>query len=91
MKQTIRMDQSGRIVIPRFVRNRYGMGTGSHQLEIVESPDGIVLRPQLEEIGADRHPSGWLVFRPLGESEGDPVEEIDRVRENRSREVRGQG
>jgi AbrB family looped-hinge helix DNA binding protein len=89
MGDTIRMDRFGRIVIPHAVRERYGMGSGSHQFEIIESAEGIVLRPSVTEIPAERHPSGWVVFQSGGDV--DPVRAVDEERERRLRGVRGDG
>lgn len=91
MGETVKMDGSGRVVIPQAIRERYGLVEGSYRLEIRESPEGIVLRPKPEEIPAERHSSGWVVFRSGGEETVDPVRSIDEERERRHEQVRGDG
>lgn len=91
MIRTIQMDLSGRLVIPQAVRERYDLADGAYSLELIESEEGIVLRPKLEEVPAEVHPSGWVVFRS-GEAEViDPAQAISEERERRSRRVRGDG
>lgn len=89
MKKTVKMDRYGRVVIPQAVRERYGLVEGSYRLEIRESAEGIVLRPKPEEIPAERHPSGWIVFQSGEEESIDPVESVEEQRERRHRQVRG--
>lgn len=91
MSETVKMDASGRVVIPQAIRERYGLVEGSYRLEIRESPEGIVLRPKPEEIPAERHSSGWVVFRSGEEETVDPVRSIDEERERRHEQVRGDG
>lgn len=85
------MDPSGRVVIPRMVRERYGLLDGSYRLELSESVEGIVLRPVPEEIPAERHESGWVVFQSGDEETVDPVEAVEEERERRHGRVRGHG
>jgi AbrB family looped-hinge helix DNA binding protein len=47
---TLKIDKAGRVILPKPVRDRLGLHAGS-DLEIQETPDGVVLRP------ADRRPS----------------------------------
>ena len=89
MKKTIKMDRSGRVVVPRVMREKYGLVDGGHRLEIFESPDGIVLRPRPEEIPAERHASGWVVFRSGEEQTVDLGQAVEEEREHRHRQVRG--
>jgi AbrB family looped-hinge helix DNA binding protein len=54
------MDKSGRIVLPRLIRERFGL-TPDLELEVVEKPDGVLLRRRedqpsrfrCEKLGAD--------------------------------------
>lgn len=89
MSKTIKMDRSGRVVIPQDVRDRYGLLEGAAKLEVRESAEGIILRPLPEEIPADRHASGWIVFRSSQEEDSDPVHAVEEERERRHRELRG--
>jgi len=47
---TLKMDKAGRVILPKPLRDRLGLQAGS-DLEIQETPEGIVLRL------ADRQPS----------------------------------
>jgi len=91
MSKTVTMDRYGRIVIPQAVRERYGLLDDSYRLEIRESTEGIVLRPTTEEIPAERHASGWVVFRSGEEEVVDPARSIEEERERRHRQARGDG
>jgi len=91
MNHTITMDRSGRVVIPLAVRERYDLADGACRLDLVESDDGIVLRPKAEEIPAERHATGWVVFHSPGKDETDPAQAVEKERERRSRTVEGHG
>jgi len=41
---TLKIDSAGRIVLPKPVRERLGLRAGT-DLELVESDDGLILRP----------------------------------------------
>ena len=85
------MDPSGRLVIPQAVRERYDLVDGAYSLELIETEEGIVLRPKLEEVAAEAHPSGWIVFRS-GEAEAiDPAQAVAEERERRTRRGRADG
>ena len=47
---TVKIDKAGRVILPKPVRERLGLHEGS-DLEMQETPEGLVLRP------ADRRPS----------------------------------
>ena len=47
---TVRIDKAGRVIPPKPVRDRLGLHAGS-ELEIQETPGGVVLKP------VDRTPS----------------------------------
>jgi bifunctional DNA-binding transcriptional regulator/antitoxin component of YhaV-PrlF toxin-antitoxin module len=91
MIRTIHMDPSGRLVIPQAVRERYDLADGAYSLELIESEDGIVLRPKPEEVPAEAHPSGWIVFRSGDAETIAPARIVTEERERRSRRVRGDG
>jgi AbrB family looped-hinge helix DNA binding protein len=48
MKTKTRIDSAGRLVIPKELRKRYGMDSGT-EVQIVPLPDGISLIPSREE------------------------------------------
>ncbi len=83
------MDASGRLVVPKAIRERYGLVGGSHEMEITETPDGIVLRPKGDTVPAIRDVSGWVVFQSGEEETVDPVVAIDAERRHRERSVGG--
>jgi AbrB family looped-hinge helix DNA binding protein len=89
MSNTIKMDSAGRIVIPQAVRQRYGLDEGGARLEVRESAEGIILRPLPEDIPAERHASGWVVFRSSPDETIDAVQAVEEERERRNREARG--
>jgi AbrB family looped-hinge helix DNA binding protein len=41
---TLRIDKAGRVILPKPVRDRLGLREGS-DLELVEIPEGVVLKP----------------------------------------------
>jgi bifunctional DNA-binding transcriptional regulator/antitoxin component of YhaV-PrlF toxin-antitoxin module len=86
---TIPMDRAGRVVLPRAVRERFGLAGVAHQLELVENPDGILLRPVGADVPVTRDASGWVVFHsdPDGVAARDPVTLVDEMRARRIREV----
>jgi len=83
----IKLDQAGRVVLPKKVRDRLGLHKNS-KLELEESAEGIVLKPVLEEPMWVRE-NGWLVFRgrPDGHVDWDRLVEQDR--EERMRKIGG--
>jgi AbrB family looped-hinge helix DNA binding protein len=92
MSLTIPMDRAGRVVLPKAVRERFGLAGVAHELEVVESPDGILLRPVGADVPVTRDASGWVVFH--SETDGgaplDPVALIDEERTHRIREIAGE-
>ena len=78
-----KLDKFGRIVIPKKVRDNLGLEPGD-QLAIEEVERGILLKPADEDsrlVVKD----GVLVFR--GTIEGDIVEHIRSLREERSKNL----
>ena len=78
-----RVDEFGRIVIPKRIRTRFGLERGS-VLEIAESKEGIVLRPEKAEppvVETD----GVLVF--TGTPTGDLDQALERHRDERIRSM----
>jgi AbrB family looped-hinge helix DNA binding protein len=83
MKTTI--DRFGRIVVPKEMRKRFGLMSGS-QVEIDDSNEEIVVRHV-----SDRSPlqveDGLLVFE--GEATADLASWVSKVRENRDKRISG--
>ena len=40
-----KIDGAGRIVIPAAIRRAFGLGSSGGELELVDTPDGVLLRP----------------------------------------------
>jgi len=63
-------------------------------MEIVETPDGIVLRPVGRDIPTTRDPSGWVVFHSEASEDAretlDPVALVDAERNRRIRQSSGE-
>jgi AbrB family looped-hinge helix DNA binding protein len=84
---TLKIDKAGRVILPKPVRDRLGLHAGS-DLEIQETPDGVVLRP------ADRRPSlvkkgsFWVHTGELPPGY-DILKAIDDDREERTRKAWG--
>jgi AbrB family looped-hinge helix DNA binding protein len=84
---TLKIDNAGRVILPKPVRDRLGLHAGS-DLEIQETPDGVVLRP------ADRRPSmvkkgSFLVHTGELPPGYDILKAIDEDREERMRKAWG--
>lgn len=81
------LDKFGRIVIPKQVRDDFGLLPGAI-LRVEEVADGIVLKP---EVGREAlvMENGVLVF--TGELTGDAEEVVRRDREERARKLAGLG
>lgn len=85
MTGRVRVDAQGRVVIPRRVRERMGIPDGG-ELELVETPEGVLLeRPRVEawvEIAED----GLPVIRTSGErriTNDETVAAIHAIRDGR--------
>ncbi len=83
MKLTI--DKSGRIVVPKRLRERLGLRPNS-ELEIVEQPNGMLLRaaeekPSLIEVG------GLLVHQGSAEPGANWDRVLQDVREERAQTI----
>jgi AbrB family looped-hinge helix DNA binding protein len=82
---TVTMDKAGRVVLPRVIRERLGL-SGPAELELIDAPDGVVLRPVGQDVTTTRDPSGWVVFHSdSGDKPVDPVAAVDAERKRRIR------
>jgi AbrB family looped-hinge helix DNA binding protein len=83
----VKVDQAGRIVLPKKVRDRLGLRKDS-ALELKESAEGIFLTP-IDEDSAWQRENGRLVFYgcPVGRVDWDKLIEEDR--EERMRKIGG--
>ncbi|HEX3470307.1 MAG TPA: AbrB/MazE/SpoVT family DNA-binding domain-containing protein [Silvibacterium sp.] len=83
----VKIDQAGRIVLPKPVRDRMGLHKDS-ELELEETAEGIMLKP-VEQEPLWRRENGRLVFigRPVGKVNWDRI--VDEDREARMRKIGG--
>ena len=84
---TLKMDKAGRVILPKPLRDRLGLHEGS-DLEVLETPDGIALKP------AERGPSmvkkqGLWVHTGKLPPGFDTVQAIQEDREERIRKLAG--
>jgi AbrB family looped-hinge helix DNA binding protein len=82
MPSEITIDPSGRLVIPKEVRSRHGLGAGSRLL-LVEEEDRLVLIPRTAETSTVER-GGILVFRgtlmgPVPDHRESREERLDRL------------
>ena len=73
---TLKIDKAGRVILPKPVRDRLGLHAGS-DLEIHETPDGVVLRPAGREpslvkkgrfwVHTGELPAGYEILRAIDE------------------------
>ena len=84
----VTIDQAGRIVVPKSVRERFGLRKDS-KLELEETAEGMVLKPIEQESALVRDKHGWLVHtgRPVGKIDWDRLVQEDR--EERMRKIGG--
>jgi len=82
---TIRMDKSGRIVLPKVIRERFGL-IPDRELDIVEQPDGVLIRRR-EEIPAMVKIDGLWVHQGTPDAGAQWDRVIDEVREERAQSV----
>jgi AbrB family looped-hinge helix DNA binding protein len=83
----VTIDQTGRIVVPKAVRERFGLRKDS-ELELEVTAEGIMLKP-VEHEPLWRRENGRLVFmgRPAGKVNPDRMVHEDR--EARMRKIGG--
>jgi len=84
---TLTIDRAGRVVLPKPIRDRLGLRAGS-TLEVVESPEGVTLKP------ANRRPplarkGRFLVITAELPPGFDLLKAIDEEREERDRRILG--
>jgi AbrB family looped-hinge helix DNA binding protein len=82
---TISIDSSGRLVLPKEVRDRFHLVGGSRLAVRIEGA-GVVLLPE-QAVPVLEVREGVLVFR--GEAEGDILGSVERTRKSRVRDMMG--
>src|SRR5258708_4107853 len=56
---TLKIDKAGRVILPKPVRDRLGLHAGS-DLEIQETPEGVVLKPAGRRPSLVKQGSFWV-------------------------------
>jgi len=84
---TLKLDKAGRVILPKPVRDRLGLHAGS-DLEIQETPDGVVLRLTGRRPSLVKKGSFWVHTGELPPGY-DILKAIDEDREERTRKAWG--
>lgn len=84
---TLRIDGAGRVVLPKPVRDRFGLRAGT-ELEVEEIADGVVLKPVSKRPSLVRA-GRFLVHTGKLPQGFDVLKAIDEDREDRRRKLAG--
>ena len=84
---TLKIDKAGRVILPKPVRDRLGLHAGS-DLEIRETPEGIVLRPTHQRPSLVKKGGFWVYTGEIPQGY-DILRAIDEDREERMRKAWG--
>lgn len=84
----VSIDKSGRIIVPKTVRDRLGLRADS-KLELFEDPDGFQLKPVDRAPRLARRPNGRLVFTGSAPADIDWNHLVQDMREERMRKIGG--
>jgi AbrB family looped-hinge helix DNA binding protein len=84
---TLRIDKAGRVILPKPVRDRLGLRAGSN-LEIQETPEGVMLKPISRKPSLVKKGSFWVHTGEIPPGY-DILRAIDDDREERMREAWG--
>ncbi|MCC5947000.1 MAG: AbrB/MazE/SpoVT family DNA-binding domain-containing protein [Nitriliruptoraceae bacterium] len=80
-----KIDGAGRVVIPAAIRRAFGIGPQGGELDLVDTPDGVLLRP-VDHAAVARKERGLTVA-----SLGRPVEQSEVAEAIRSDREDGNG
>lgn len=69
----VTIDKAGRVLVPKPVRDRFGLDSNG-KLDLVETPEGIFLKPEDGRSNLSRDKDGWLVIS------GEPTANVDWAR-----------
>lgn len=86
MSEILQIDGAGRVVIPKAIRDRYGLAPG-RRLELTDTGDELRLRPEGASSGVVHHPDGTVEFTGYLPPDFDWAEAIGRVRDGRIQSV----
>jgi len=84
---TLKIDKAGRVILPKPVRDRLGLRAGS-DLEILETAEGIVLKPAERKPSMIKQGSFWVHTGEVPPG-WDVLKAIDDDREERMRKAWG--
>jgi AbrB family looped-hinge helix DNA binding protein len=84
---TLKIDKAGRVILPKPLRDRLGLREGS-ELEILETPEGLVLRPAAEQPSMIKKEGLWVHTGKLPPN-FDIVKAIQDDRDERIRKLAG--
>lgn len=82
---TVTIDDAGRIVVPETVRERLGLRPGTC-LELLESPEGLTLKPTAEQARLVRK-GALLVYAGPIEAGQNLINAVQEDRESRIRDI----
>ena len=88
MAFTLSMDQAGRIIIPKPIRERHGFRDGT-KFEVEESGESLRLTPVEVPARLEALENGWLVFHSDLPATFDISEDIARARDDRDQRAAG--
>ena len=83
----LRIDRAGRIVLPKPLRDRFALSTDS-ELELVEQPEGILLRP-IENGPSMVKVDGLWIHQGVTQPGADWEKVLGDVRDERIRSILG--
>jgi AbrB family looped-hinge helix DNA binding protein len=83
---SLKIDQAGRIVVPKPMRDRLGLRPNT-EIEIVEQAGGLLLRPLESQPTLVKRENGLLVHRGVAEPGADFDRVLDDVREERIQSI----
>lgn len=86
----VTIDQAGRIVVPKAIRERFGLHKNS-VLNLEEGPEGIVLKPAGSTTELVRDEQGWLTVRGPLLKDFDIDEAIREARDERFADLKLEG
>jgi AbrB family looped-hinge helix DNA binding protein len=88
MSKPLTVDRLGRLVLPKALRQRYGLEAGA-ELELTDTGDGILLTPRRAPSTLSRLKNGFPVLSLPGHTDVDLGALIERSREDRDTHNRG--
>jgi AbrB family looped-hinge helix DNA binding protein len=82
---TLKIDKAGRVILPKPVRDRLGLGEGS-DLEIIETPEGVILKPLEKRPSMIKKQGLWVHTGKLPQG----FDAVQGIRDDREERIRKQ-